>query len=155
MVCLWLLCSHLLSIYDSTPHKCDSVLHILQYPRITSLDKKVILRRLPLSYIVVVQLHHILLMKPAPLSVIQLSRIYYLHSLLSINFCNKKSTRRDSNPRPSPWQGDTPPLSHSCMLLVSQPNNMYYTDRYVVCQQIFLFFSKSLETTVPRPSFSS
>ena len=26
---------------------------------------------------------------------------------------NKKSTRRDSNPRPSPWQGDTPPLSHS------------------------------------------
>ena len=27
-----------------------------------------------------------------------------------------ESTRRDSNPRPSPWQGDTPPLSHSCML---------------------------------------
>ena len=25
----------------------------------------------------------------------------------------KASTRRDSNPRPSPWQGDTPPLSHS------------------------------------------
>ena len=24
-----------------------------------------------------------------------------------------ESTRRDSNPRPSPWQGDTPPLSHS------------------------------------------
>ena len=22
--------------------------------------------------------------------------------------------RRHSNPRPSPWQGDTPPLSHSC-----------------------------------------
>ena len=30
---------------------------------------------------------------------------------------HKKSTRRDSNPRPSPWQGDTPPLSHSCILL--------------------------------------
>ncbi len=28
----------------------------------------------------------------------------------------KKSTRRDSNPRPSPWQGDTPPLSHSCKM---------------------------------------
>ena len=28
---------------------------------------------------------------------------------------NKKSTRRDSNPRPSPWQGDAPPLSHSCI----------------------------------------
>ena len=26
-----------------------------------------------------------------------------------------QSTRRDSNPRPSPWQGDTPPLSHSCI----------------------------------------
>ena len=25
----------------------------------------------------------------------------------------RKSARRDSNPRPSPWQGDTPPLSHS------------------------------------------
>ena len=25
-----------------------------------------------------------------------------------------KSTRRDSNPRPSPWQGDALPLSHSC-----------------------------------------
>ena len=25
-----------------------------------------------------------------------------------------ESTRRDSKPRPSPWQGDTPPLSHSC-----------------------------------------
>ena len=30
-------------------------------------------------------------------------------------FCIIESTRRDSNPRPSPWQGDTPPLSHSCM----------------------------------------
>ena len=32
---------------------------------------------------------------------------------LFFRFC--KSTRRDSNPRPSPWQGDTPPLSHSCV----------------------------------------
>ena len=32
-----------------------------------------------------------------------------------------ESTRRDSNPRPSPWQGDTPPLSHSRIILyVSQ-----------------------------------
>ena len=30
-------------------------------------------------------------------------------------FCIIESTRRDSNPRPSPWQGDTPPLSHSCI----------------------------------------
>ena len=29
----------------------------------------------------------------------------------------KASTRRDPNPRPSPWQGDTPPLSHSRILI--------------------------------------
>ena len=34
--------------------------------------------------------------------------------LQTVVLSNKKSTRRDSNPRPSPWQGDTPPLSHSC-----------------------------------------
>ena len=34
-------------------------------------------------------------------------------------FGHKKSTRRDSNPRPSPWQGDTPPLSHSCMIVLN------------------------------------
>jgi integrase len=28
-----------------------------------------------------------------------------------------RSTRRDSNPRPSPWQGDALPLSHSCISL--------------------------------------
>ena len=28
-----------------------------------------------------------------------------------------ESARRDSNPRPSPWQGDTPPLSHSRVFL--------------------------------------
>ena len=32
-------------------------------------------------------------------------------------FLKSKSTRRDSNPRPSPWQGDTPPLSHSCIFI--------------------------------------
>ncbi len=35
-----------------------------------------------------------------------------LHFSISVLY---KSTRRDSNPRPSPWQGDTPPLSHSCI----------------------------------------
>ena len=28
-------------------------------------------------------------------------------------FAKKISARRGSNPRPSPWQGDAPPLSHS------------------------------------------
>ena len=38
----------------------------------------------------------------------------------------KASTRRDSNPRPSPWQGDTPPLSHSCIRYVpSKPHTNY------------------------------
>ena len=37
--------------------------------------------------------------------------------MLSHNsFEKEKSARRDSNPRPSPWQGDTPPLSHLRMM---------------------------------------
>ena len=67
------------------------------------------------------------------------------------------STRRDSNPRPSPWQGDTPPLSHSCMFLVFQPNNMYYTDAVFICQQLFLFFlsfSKKGRTIIFLPGSS-
>ena len=47
----------------------------------------------------------------------------------------KASTRRDSNPRPSPWQGDTPPLSHSCIgnipskphIELHQPLNLHLT----------------------------
>ena len=47
----------------------------------------------------------------------------------------KASTRRDSNPRPSPWQGDTPPLSHSCIGNIPskphiehhQPSNLHLT----------------------------
>ena len=46
-----------------------------------------------------------------------------------------ESTRRDSNPRPSPWQGDTPPLSHSCIGNIPskphiehhQPSNLHLT----------------------------
>ena len=30
----------------------------------------------------------------------------------------KKSARRDSNPRPQPWQGCTPPLSHSRIFIL-------------------------------------
>ena len=50
-------------------------------------------------------------------------------------FCIIESTRRDSNPRPSPWQGDTPPLSHSCIgnipskphIELHQPLNLHLT----------------------------
>jgi hypothetical protein len=38
-------------------------------------------------------------------------------SPIEIPFCNKKSARRESNPRPPPWQGGAPPLSHSRIVL--------------------------------------
>ena len=38
-------------------------------------------------------------------------------SPMEIPFCNKKSARRESNPRPPPWQGGAPPLSHSRIVL--------------------------------------
>ena len=60
-------------------------------------------------------------------------------SFLSFS-ANKKSTRRDSNPRPSPWQGDTPPLSHSCILCSLNQNNIHYTDEKHFCQHFFIFF---------------
>ena len=31
---------------------------------------------------------------------------------------NKKSARRGSNPRPPPWQGGAPPLSHSRIIQI-------------------------------------
>ena len=50
-----------------------------------------------------------------------------------------QSARRDSNPRPSPWQGDTPPLSHSRLT-----NKTYITACIRICQMFvcikFVFF---------------
>ena len=51
----------------------------------------------------------------------------------------KASTRRDSNPRPSPWQGDTPPLSHSCIgnipskphIELHQPLNLHFSSCHI------------------------
>ena len=39
---------------------------------------------------------------------------------------NKKSARRGSNPRPPPWQGGAPPLSHSRILYRSKPVSRRY-----------------------------
>ena len=128
----WLLNTFDFHNNDSTPHLCDSVLHLLQYPRNIPLDKETSLRQFSLSNITVVHPCDRVLMKIAPLSVIQVFLIFLCH-----NSWQQKSTRRDSNPRPSPWQGDTPPLSHSCMMSVFQPNNMYYTDVLFICQPIF------------------
>ena len=123
---------------DSTPHCCDSVLHILQYPRNILLDKKMNLRQVPLSDTTVVHLRRILLMKPAPLSV--------SHSIFQYLLGIKKSTRRDSNPRPSPWQGDTPPLSHSCMfwflnrtmIIIMMP--FWFVNHFLYFFKVFFFF---------------
>ena len=106
------------------------------------------LRRFSLSSTTVVRLYRTLLMKLAPLSLSHsIVGSITLHICFVKFFCvfgHKKSTRRDSNPRPSPWQGDTPPLSHSCML-VFQPNNMYYTDVLFICQQLFSSFLQKLK----------
>ena len=50
-----------------------------------------------------------------------------------------ESARRDSNPRPSPWQGDTPPLSH-LRISYGVPSVLrsvlsYYTPFSWICQQ--------------------
>ena len=58
-------------------------------------------------------------------------------------FGYKKSTRRDSNPRPSPWQGDTPPLSHSCILPIRR--SIHYV---IVC----CFATSTRRDSNPRPS---
>ncbi len=50
----------------------------------------------------------------------------------------KESARRDSNPRPSPWQGDAPPLSHSRLLylfaLLFPANKVNDTIPVLFCQ---------------------
>ena len=61
-----------------------------------------------------------------------------------------ESTRRDSNPRPSPWQGDTPPLSHSCILCSLNQNNIHYTHVPLVCQLLFLFFTIFVNVNTQR-----
>ena len=64
----------------------------------------------------------------------------------------KASTRRDSNPRPSPWQGDTPPLSHSCKICCAVtvsatkhmiPENGTFVNRYFLSFRSFHFHSGS------------
>ena len=53
---------------------------------------------------------------------------------------NKKSTRRDSNPRPSPWQGDAPPLSHSCIRSIVFSNMVIISQTYRTVNSFFVFF---------------
>ena len=71
---------------------------------------------------------------------------------IQINSESFKSTRRDSNPRPSPWQGDTPPLSHSCKICCAVtvsatkhmiPENGTFVNRYFLSFRSFHFHSGS------------
>ena len=51
-----------------------------------------------------------------------------------------QSARRESNPRPSPWQGDAPPLSHSRILLPCQQQNVYYHKDFFLSTAFFTSF---------------
>ena len=66
-------------------------------------------------------------------------------SPMEIPFCNKKSARRESNPRPPPWQGDAPPLSHSrivlCKIALTRTSDILSHVPIKVNTIIILFFS--------------
>ncbi len=68
---------------------------------------------------------------------------------------NKKSTRRDSNPRPSPWQGDTPPLSHSCLFVGFFNRTLCIILVYLVFVNKFFYFFTRNFLTVFRPFFNN
>ncbi len=44
----------------------------------------------------------------------------------------EKSARRESNPRPSPWQGDVVPLYYSRITLVLYTSNLYLSSTFFV-----------------------
>ena len=62
-----------------------------------------------------------------------------------------ESARRDSNPRPSPWQGDTPPLSHSRIFHVRSREHLrlYYG---TVCL-VNPFLIKSIPVPIPAAGY--
>ena len=52
------------------------------------------------------------------------------------------SARRGSNPRPPPWQGGAPPLSHSRISLYHTTLiNLLYRERFVNTFLLFLFYT--------------
>ena len=56
-------------------------------------------------------------------------------------YCKKRSARRGSNPRPPPWQGGAPPLSHSRIALrVCHTQDIYY---YIELCLSTTFFQKA------------
>ena len=78
-------------------------------------------------------------------------------ALLIVFRGNKKSTRRDSNPRPSPWQGDAPPLSHSCISFLKILFFLPYLQNHILKSIFFTVFIKPLSAfwISPRPISNS
>ncbi len=67
-----------------------------------------------------------------------------IHS--DILFVLLESARRGSNPRPSPWQGDAPPLSHSrifmscrCLCFATTRHNIHHSFLFVNSFFVFYF----------------
>ena len=60
-------------------------------------------------------------------------------------FTRKKSTRRDSNPRPSPWQGDAPPLSHSCIKVIRFSNTLIVPQVSGIVKRFLYYFLAFLQ----------
>ena len=70
------------------------------------------------------------------------------------------SARRDSNPRPRPWQGRAPPTEPLAHLYCSittfcDANNMYNTLSYIICQILFLIFLSKFHSPELMHQFSS
>ena len=67
-------------------------------------------------------------------------------SCVFLFFRNKKSARRDSNPRPRPWQGRAPPtepLAHIVLKYLSSTKyNILYVPLYVNTFFNFFYFSQ-------------
>ena len=69
-----------------------------------------------------------------------------------------ESARRDSNPRPRPWQGRAPPtepLAHLFAKLFVRYNDVYNTPYLIVCQTLFQnFFFFILNPRFINPGFA-
>ncbi len=73
--------------------------------------------------------------------------------LLDVLFMQYESARRDSNPRPSPWQGDAPPLSHSRLSCLD--DKTYIIIPLFLCQPLFsrFFFTVNLVARTTKYGF--
>ena len=155
----WYIMSQYFHNNDSTPQKCDSPLHILQRPRIDSLDKESHLRQIFLSHTAAVQPCWVILIKFAPLSV----RHSIVDSITSVllfvksfvpHFGYKKSTRRDSNytiPK-KPRKDKASETSKKLRTQITDSNASKYDDELCEMRQppVSLFASKYVNEQAKR-----